>query len=164
MAPSRDDFRKIMGSFATGVTVITTNVDGRLHGMTASAFASLSLEPLLVLVCVDKTATSHDLIARSGCYAVNILPREQEHISNNFARKDADRQLEIADLPHRLGVTGAPLLEGCIAYVDCRVVNAYDGGDHTIYVGQVEDGAVPNSEPPLIFFRGRYMGVDGIQA
>ena len=158
---SKDDFRKILGSFATGVTVITTNVDGRLHGMTASAFASLSLEPMLVLVCVDKAAVSHDLIARSGSFAVNILKRQQEDVSTNFARKDPDRKLEIKDLPHRLGVTGSPILEEALAYLDCRIYQAYAGGDHTIFVGEVQEGGVQDGAP-LLFFRGRYMGGDSV--
>lgn len=161
MQPSKEDFRKILGSFASGVTVITTNVDGQLHGMTASAFASLSLEPMLVLVCVDKAAVSHDRITRSGSYAVNILARQHEDISTNFARKDADRKFEIKDLPHRLGVTGSPILEEALAYLDCHIYQAYEGGDHTIFVGEVQEGGVRDGAP-LLFFRGRYMGGDTV--
>ncbi|HZP25595.1 MAG TPA: flavin reductase family protein [Dehalococcoidia bacterium] len=160
MPVSKDDFRKILGSFASGVTVITTNTDGKLHGMTASAFASLSLEPELVLICVDKAAASHDLIARSGSFAVNILKREQEEISTNFARKDQDRSFEVKDVSHRLGATGSPIFTDALAYLECRVANAYEGGDHTIYIGAVEDGGIQEGAP-LLFFRGRYMGGDG---
>lgn len=156
MPVSKDDFRKVLSSFASGVTIITTSSDGVLHGMTASAFCSLSLEPMLVLVCVDKAANSHDLIARSGGFAVNILTQSQQELSTNFARKDQDRTFGIKDLPHRLGVTGSPILEDCLAYLDCRVAHAYEGGDHTIYVGQVEEAVVISDGAPLVYFRGAY--------
>jgi len=158
MPVSRDDFRNILGNFATGVTIVTTRVGDSTHGMTANAFSSLSLDPPLVLVCVDKTANSHELIAEAGFYAVNILSRGQQDISDEFARKAEGRTHSIDHLAHRFGVTGAPLLEGCLAYLDCRVTDAYEGGDHTIYVARVEDGAITLEGDPLIFFRARYSG------
>jgi len=160
MGPSADDFRRVMGQFATGVTVVTTRLGDELHGMTANAVAALSLEPLLVLVCVDKAADSHDILARSGTFAVNILSHEQAELSTRFADKDTEVAHRLDEVPHRFAATGSPILEGCLAYLDCRVVAQYPGGDHTIFVGQVEDAGAVEDGAPLIFHRGRYLRLD----
>lgn len=156
MAASAEQFRQVMGQFATGVTVVTTRLGDELHGMTANAVTSLSLEPLLVLVCVDKAADTHDILSESGVFAVNILSHEQAELSTRFADKDSDAAHRLSEVPHRFAATGSPILEGCLAYLDCRVVAQYPGGDHTIFIGQVEDAAVAGEGSPLIFHRGRY--------
>jgi len=145
-----------MGQFATGVTIVTTRLGDHLHGRTANAFTSVSLEPLLVLVCLDKKGDTHDLVQKSGIYAVNILSEEQEELSRLFARKDPDSSHRLDSVPHRYAATGAPIIEGCLAYLDCRVVDAVDAGDHTIFLGKVEEAAVNADGRPLLFFRGRY--------
>ncbi|MBI2862751.1 MAG: flavin reductase [Chloroflexi bacterium] len=157
MPPTKEEFRRAMGLFATGVTVVTTRLGDTLHGMTANAVCSVSLEPLMVLVCVDQQNDTHDLLQESGIFAVNILSEKQQHLAETFAIKRSphdDHRLE--SLPLRFGSTGAPILEGCLAYLDCRVVAQYPGGDHTIFLGQVVEVAAPGSDDPLLYFQSRY--------
>jgi flavin reductase (DIM6/NTAB) family NADH-FMN oxidoreductase RutF len=153
MPVSKDEFRAALSRFASGVTVLTTlGTDSRPAGLTVSAFSSVSLEPPLVLACIDKRASLHDHLTEGRYFAVNILAEDQEGISRLFASKDEDR---FAGVRCRPGISGAPLLEGALAYVECRVVHAYPGGDHTIIVGEVESASVAD-HTPLAYFRGCY--------
>jgi flavin reductase (DIM6/NTAB) family NADH-FMN oxidoreductase RutF len=153
MAVSKDEFRRALGSFASGVTVVTAlSEDGQRLGLTVSAFSSLSLEPPLILICIDKRASAHDHLSEGRHFAVNILAEDQEQISARFASRDADRFNGLAIVE---GKTGSPLIEGAIAHIECRVTQAYPGGDHTIFIGQVEAVAI-DDENPLLYFRGRY--------
>ena len=149
-------FRRVMGHFATGVTILTTALGDELRGMTANAVCSVSLDPLLVLVCVSKQTHSHAILSESGVFALNVLTEEQEHLSRLFADDAVDAAHRLTGLSHRRGVTGAPILTDCLVYADCRVVAAYPGGDHTIFIGAVEDAGVLREGQPLIFFRGAY--------
>lgn len=146
------EFRNALGHFATGVTVVTLWRDGALHGMTANAFTSVSLDPPLVLVCVGKKGSTHDLIQSTGRFAVNILSEEQEHLSRYFAG-DRDPAVEIA-LKDEANAN-SPILEGAIAWLDCELWQSYDGGDHTIFVGRVNALKAVGGRP-LLFFRGQY--------
>jgi flavin reductase (DIM6/NTAB) family NADH-FMN oxidoreductase RutF len=152
-------FRRVMGHFATGVTILTTALGEDLHGMTANAVCSVSLDPLLALVCVNKQGRTHAVLSESGVFALNVLAEEQEHLSRLFADDAVDAAHSLTGLSYRRGVTGAPILTDCLAYVECRVVAAYAGGDHTIFVGAVEDVGVLREGEPLLFFRGAY-GLD----
>lgn len=156
MAPSKDDFRKAMGRFATGVTIITTKYENELHGMTANAVTSLSLDPMLLLVCVDKKADSHDILSKAGVFAVNILAEGQSNLSNRFAKKEFDGAHAMDDIPHRFAQSGAPIIEGALAYIDCKTVTEHHGGDHTIFIGEVLDAGEMNGDRPLLFYGGRY--------
>jgi flavin reductase (DIM6/NTAB) family NADH-FMN oxidoreductase RutF len=156
----KDEFRRAMSRFATGVTLITTRLEGELHGMTANAVTSLSLDPMLALVCVDKTADTHDILARAGIFAVNILNREQWEISNRFAKKEFDGAHGLDDIPHGFAVTGSPIIEGAIAYLDCRTTMEHHGGDHTIFIGEVLEAKEVSDAPPLLFYRGAYGDFD----
>jgi flavin reductase (DIM6/NTAB) family NADH-FMN oxidoreductase RutF len=156
MAAAREDFRRAMGRFATGVTIVTTRLGEDLHGMTANAVTSLSLEPLLVLVCVDKTADTHDILSKAGVFAVNILNKDQSTISDRFAKKEFDGAHGLEDLPHTFAVTGAPIIDGALAYLDCRTVTEHHGGDHTIFIGEVVEAKEVSDEEPLVFYRGKY--------
>lgn len=148
-----DEFRRILGHFATGVTVVTTvDADARPTGLTVSAFASLSLDPPLVLVCVAHKAQSYAALRESGRFAVNILSAAQEQASRRFATTRLDK---FAGVPHRLSPRGLPLLEGALAYLECTTVATHDEGDHTIFVGRVDAGDVAEGEP-LLYYRGRY--------
>lgn len=154
---STEEFRRVMGSFATGVTVVTTAAQDGLSALTVNAFCSVSLEPLLVLICVERTADTHRLLRQGGVFAVNVLHEGQEEVSRLFANKGTAKQLALQDLPHRVAVTGAPVLADALAYLDCRVVEAIEAGDHTVFIGRVEEAAVhPGGGAPLIFYRGAY--------
>ena len=153
MAIEKNELRRVMGHFATGVTVITTlRKSGELHGLTANAFTSVSLIPPLVLVCVDKKAESYPCFEESKVFTVNILASDQEALSRRFAVSGGEKFQGVA---YRSGANGAPILEGSLAYIECRVTNTIDGGDHTIYLGEVEQ-AETREVKPLLFFRGGY--------
>lgn len=154
-------YRRIVGHFATGVTVVTTAVDGWLHGMTANAFASLSLEPLLVLVCVDKSTHAHGEFERASHFGVNILAQDQEDLSNLFATKAPPERGSLRGIPHRFGPHGAPIVEGALAYLECAVADRLPGGDHTIFLGEVMAGEVLRAAPPLLFYQGKYRRIGG---
>lgn len=146
-------FRRTLGCFPTGVTVMTAlGADGTATGVTVSAFSSLSLSPPLVLFCLDKK-TSCLGVFLEGCFGVNILSQDQKDVSVAFARRSGDKWQGIAQ---RRGATGVPLLEGCVASLECRVVQVFDGGDHKIIVGQVENVEHDETRRPLLYFRGGY--------
>lgn len=144
--------RKIMGRFATGVTVVTIGKDGQHGGLTANAVCSLSLDPPLVLVAVDKRAGSHAELLEHRCFAVNILASDQEEISQRFAKSGPK---DFTGLEWKTAVTGAPILAGTLGYVDCRVSDVLHGGDHDIFVGEIVAGEVSEGQP-LLYFSGKY--------
>jgi len=145
-----------MSRFATGVTVITTRLGDEVHGMTANAVTSVSLDPVLILICVDKTADTHDILPQAGCFAVNILDRDQEEISRVLATKKGERSTKLDGVAHSFGATGAPLIDGSLAQLDCLIVKEYEGGDHTIFLGEVVAAKESGEGEPLVFYGGRY--------
>jgi flavin reductase (DIM6/NTAB) family NADH-FMN oxidoreductase RutF len=156
MALTRDEYRRLIGSFATGVTVITAAHGQEVRGMTANAVTSLSLEPLLLLICVDKRTVTHQFLEEAQHFAVNILAEDQEQVSRALASRDSEDARRLIGYRHHPGHTGAPILEDCLAYVECRITEVLQGGDHSIFIGQVEAGEVLRDVPPLLFFRGKY--------
>ena len=151
------EFRHAMGCFATGVTIVTVDLDGEVHGMTANAFASVSLDPFLVLVCVDhKTKTHAHLHARKR-FGINVLSENQRAISEYYARPERthERAEQEAGARFERAQHGTPMLRGALAYLECRLHSAQDAGDHTIFIAEVEDVVVREGEP-LLFFRGKY--------
>jgi flavin reductase (DIM6/NTAB) family NADH-FMN oxidoreductase RutF len=151
------EFRSIMGHFATGVTVVTAAAGDELQGMTANAVCSLSLDPVLLLVCVDKTTHTHGVIERAGAFAVHILADDQEDVSRIFARKLPPQTGSLRGQRYRRGESGSPLLEDCLAYIDCRVADMLQGGDHSIFIGEVvAQRIVRDGARPLLFYRGGY--------
>lgn len=150
------EFRDLLGSFATGVTVITTNHGGLLHGMTANAVCSVSLDPLLLLVCVDRRAHCHQQVLAAERFGVNVLGADQRAMSDLFARTQEPEVGELRGAPFHLGDHGVPILDGTLAHVECRLADAHRAGDHEIFVGQVLAGRIEREDPPLVFFRGRY--------
>jgi flavin reductase (DIM6/NTAB) family NADH-FMN oxidoreductase RutF len=156
----QDDFRRVMARFATGVTVMTTRAGDAPHGMTANAVASVSLDPLLLLVCVERTTYMSRMVRESGVFALSILAADQRELSNRFA--DRDRPMgaaQFAGIPTTTGPTGTVVLADAIAWVDCRVWAIHDGGDHEIVVGEVVDLGVGRDAPPLGYFRSAYVPV-----
>ncbi len=153
MAVTSEAFRQALGHFASGVTVVTTrNASGQPCGLTASAFTSVSLDPPLILVCIDHQATSHAPLGEHGWFAVHILAKDQEALARRFASASPDK---FDGLAYRPGRQGVPLLEEALAVLECRVVHAYPGGDHTIFVGRVEAVRVTGGQP-LLYYRGGY--------
>ena len=151
-------FRHVMRKFATGVTVLTVRDGDSLHGMTANAFASVSLSPTLILVCIEKGNTTHAFVSRSGNFAMNILSASQELLARRFAKQIVVSTDPFADIAYHSGATGAPIFDDCIAYVDCHVIAAHEAGDHTIFVGHVEAAGFGSAheDAPLLWFNGTY--------
>ena len=154
------EFRNVIGHFATGVTVITTGDGDELHGMTANSVTSLSLDPVMLLICVDKTSHTWRMLEASGAFTVNILGAHQEDVSRAFAKKGEPEIGSLRGFPFVRGRTGTPRLEDCRAFVECKVAEVLDGGDHSIFLGEVVDEGIVTDGPPLIFYRGRYATID----
>ncbi|MGC1677020.1 MAG: flavin reductase family protein [Candidatus Binataceae bacterium] len=153
MPIEKNELRRVMGHFATGVTVITSlRSSGEMHGLTANAFSSVSLVPPLLLICVDKKAESYPCFEESKVFTVNILSAEQEALSRKFAVSGGNK---FEGVSYRIGANGVPILDGSIAYLECRLSGSMDAGDHTVYLGEIEQ-AETHEAKPLLFFRGGY--------
>lgn len=160
MTPALDSasFRQALGRFACGVTVMTTVVDGVDHALTASAFSSVSLDPPLVLVCVDHKNRFHDAMLAAGAWAVSILPESAQDAATWFATRGRPLAGQLDKVPHHRGaVTGAALLDDALAWLECRTWRLHEGGDHSIVVGEVVWAAVSEAiDHPLLYYRSRY--------
>jgi flavin reductase (DIM6/NTAB) family NADH-FMN oxidoreductase RutF len=156
MPVSSEEFRAALSRFPSGITVVTTR-DGedKFHGITVSAFCSLSLEPPRVLICIEKTTGSHVALEESQAFVVNVLSADQRELSELFA-STAENKFDQIDF--ETGLDDIPVLLGCIATLECRVTNAFDGGDHSIFVGEVEKAAVHDGDP-ILYFRGDYRAI-----
>lgn len=155
------DYRHALGRFATGIVVVTTSVDGEDHAMTVNSFASVSLDPPLVLFSCEKVARFHEAITHAGTWAVSVLGEHQREASRWFASRGRPFEGQFDAFATRRGsVVEALLLEGSLAVVECRTVGAYEGGDHTVVVGEVVavDVAGPGVSP-LLYFDGAYRGL-----
>lgn len=146
-------FRDVLGHFASGVVVVTAAGPGGPLGFTCQSFASLSLEPPLVSFSPARTSTTWPQIRAVGRFCVNVLAADQQPHSDRFARSGTDK---FAGVRWRSGPSGAPVLDGVCAWIDCTLWREYDGGDHTIAVGQVEALGADTSRTPLLFHRGTY--------
>jgi flavin reductase (DIM6/NTAB) family NADH-FMN oxidoreductase RutF len=152
-------FRHVMGRFASGVTVMTTSAAGRMHGMTVSAFASQSLDPLLILVSVERSTTMHKLVMESRAFAINILGEQGEGTARFFADNARLSGPEFKEGAYHLGATGSPILEEATGYLEATVDRTLDAGDHTIIVGQVVALNIVRDAAPLIYYRSGYRGL-----
>jgi flavin reductase (DIM6/NTAB) family NADH-FMN oxidoreductase RutF len=152
-----EEFRRVMGHFATGVTVVTSrDPEGRPVGLTVNAFTSVSLDPLLVLVCIHRRASGHDALLGCGHFAVNVLAEDQEGLALRFATRDPSErflELDVAD-----GPLGSPVVPGALAWLECRVREVFPGGDHSVVLGEVMECSSREGRP-LIFFQGRLRGL-----
>jgi flavin reductase (DIM6/NTAB) family NADH-FMN oxidoreductase RutF len=157
VAPDAREMRRIFGRFATGITVVTAGRETP-RGMTANSFASVSLEPPLVLVCVQRNATMHETIREAGSFAVSVLAAHQERVARLFAdrtRPPGQLQFDAVDAipgPH----TGAPVLSGALAWLECKLATVYEGGDHSIFLGEVQTLGRGMTEDALLFFDGGF--------
>lgn len=159
------EFRNTMGLFATGVTVVTARVSHERRGMTANSLTSVSLHPPLLLVCVDQSASMHPILEVAETFAVNILAADQRAVSDVFARR-GHNDAEMNGVAYHDAPGGSPVLDGVLAWAECRIEERYSGGDHTILVGRVESIAVERPDAaPLLFFSGSYRALgDSIEA
>ncbi len=153
MSVDPDEFRAVLGRFPSGVTVVTTRGgDGADQGMTVSAFCSVSLEPPLILICIEKNASVYDALTKAPGFAVNILSAKQEQIARRFAIIDIDR---FEGIGFTRSSSGYAILDDVLGVIECRRTTLYDGGDHTLVLGEVEATRV-ESGTPLLYYRGGY--------
>lgn len=154
--PDKASFRYAMGHFATGVTVMTTAVGSRLHGMTVSAFASVSLDPMLILVSVERTTVMHRMVLESRAFAINILGERSESTARFFADNARLDGPEFRPGSYTLGVTGSPILTEATGHIEAKLDATHEAGDHTIIVGRVVALHIAREEAPLIYYRSGY--------
>src|SRR5680860_752889 len=151
-------FRRAVGRFATGVTVVSTFVDGHHHAMTANAFASVSLEPPLVLVCVENDARFHDAVLDRGEWGVSVLDDTARGTADWLATPGRPLVGQLDRVPHHIGpITGAALVDAALATLECRTVSLHQAGDHVIVVGRVVGASLaPDGQGPLLYHRSGY--------
>jgi 3-hydroxy-9,10-secoandrosta-1,3,5(10)-triene-9,17-dione monooxygenase reductase component len=156
-APSVDTaaFRQVLGHFPTGVVVVTSHLEDKPAGLSVGSFCSLSLDPPLVLFCVDRVSQTWPVVERTGVFCVNVLADDQEHVARMFSTRGVDR---FAGIGWDAAPSGAPILDGVLAWIDCTVERVDEGGDHFIVIGRVLDLGVRREARPLVFFRGGYGG------
>ena len=155
MPISQDEFKHVMRNWASGVTVVTLRDGDRIHGLTVSGFIGLSLNPPQALISVGETMRSHGMIELGRCFVINFLREDQRELADRFAGRmgDIDR---FAGVTTRSGVTGAPVLEDCLAWLDCLLIDQHRSGDHIIYIGEVVASGINGSERPLVYWNGAY--------
>jgi flavin reductase (DIM6/NTAB) family NADH-FMN oxidoreductase RutF len=149
------DFKAVMGRFTTGVTVVTTALGSQRAGITVNAFCSVSLDPPLVLVCIERTAHIHDLLIEAGVFAVNLLAERQDEVARCFAVSSDRRNDEFCGCETGIVQTGAPVLRDTLGFLDCVITGVFPGGDHSIVVGRVEALGAADRKP-LVYYRSQY--------
>ncbi|HIG00595.1 MAG TPA: flavin reductase [Myxococcales bacterium] len=157
MPISEDEFKNCMGAWPSGVTVVTSRYQDRIHGMTVSDFSGASLSPPLAVILANRESITTEMIAQGKCFGVNILAVDQQGLSNRFASKKLEH-VRFEGVDYDTGETGAPLVRGAVANLDCSLHATYEAGDHLIYVGLIESVRVLPGEP-LVYWNGRYCGV-----
>ena len=151
-----DEFRKIFGHFPTGITVIGMNNNGQLSGITANSVTSVSLDPMLLLVCIAKSAASHNKLKSAGNFSINFLSNQQKDVSQFFA-STASKENPMGDFEYRLGGNESPIFNDVIAWVECSIIDWFPGGDHSIVIGEVSEMKIENaSYQPLVYYNGQY--------
>lgn len=155
----KEQLRRALSTFTTGVTLITTlDINGKFHAMTANAFASVSLEPPLVLVCIADDTITHGNVTKHQIFGVNVLTSNQQQMAAYFAKPPHQRNRNVNTDTEQSSI-GVPRIKGTLAFLGCRVVKSYRHGDHTIYIGEVEDLVIGPRETPLIFFESEFAGL-----
>ena len=156
MLVDRDVYRKIAGRYATGIAIVTTRADGVDHAMTVNSFASVSLDPILTLFCAEKIARFHDAVLAAGVWGVSVLGEDDEEASRYFAKRGRPLEGQLHGWPHHHGELGVALFDRAVATLECRTTAVYDGGDHSIVVGEVIAVDTPSQGEPLLYHEGRY--------
>jgi flavin reductase (DIM6/NTAB) family NADH-FMN oxidoreductase RutF len=155
MSVSEHTFRQVMSTFCTGVTIVTFRSNGSLYGLTVSAFASLSLNPALVLVCIDKSGSSHNKMLETDCFAVNILSDKQKDLAWRFADSRLSSTERFTDT-ELLPDLSLPVFKNNLSYLICRISDRFDGGDHSIFIGEVQQADIDAENNPLIYYRSAF--------
>ena len=160
------ELRRACGQFTTGVTIVTVRDGDGFRGMTANSFTSVSLDPPLILVSVDRRNRTHQLMTEGSPFVVNVLSQGQQHWSDRFAGRHGDVQHQFDDIPSTLSATGVPIIADSLAALACRVVAIHPAGDHSLFIGQVEEIDHAPGPAPLLFYGGRYrsLHVDEVTA
>ena len=152
MSVSDQKFKELMKRFATGVTLITFKHQDSFGGLTVSSFCSLSMNPPLILICIDKKIVSHETLMLIKRFGVNICNSKQGKLAWDFANSNIDKDELIKSLSHTLTDEGTPLLNDSLATMECKITENYDGGDHTIFIGEVENGRFDEKGEPLVYY------------
>ncbi|MDQ0191017.1 flavin reductase family protein [Alicyclobacillus cycloheptanicus] len=153
-------FRHALGHFASSVTVVTLADEGRKTGLTVTAFSSLSLNPPYILICIDKQTDSLDVLRRSQAFVVNFLAAGQADLSNHFASTHPDK---FSGIDHHMGMLNIPILKDTVGWLECRLVQEVDGGDHIICIGLVEHASIDDQAEPLLYYTGKYRELKNMQ-
>ncbi|MGE5224006.1 MAG: flavin reductase family protein [Omnitrophica WOR_2 bacterium] len=159
MAVDPEEYRRAMRQWATGVSVVTTSLNGVRHGMTVNSFTSVSLTPPLLLVSLERSTRTHRLIKQAGFFGVTILSHSQQEVSDCFAGRHTELEDRFYNLKTHVLVTGAPFVDGGLAYVDCKVVSSYEVGTHTLFIGEVLALELTDLHQPLIYYNRTYKGL-----
>ena len=159
---SAETIRAARRRWASGVAIVTTREGEGYRGATVAAFTAVSLDPPLVLACLDREGRMASLVPETGVFAVSLLDRSQEFLAERFAGRAPLPDARLSGVPHTLGETGCPLLSGALAWFDCRVHDEHDGGDHRILIGEVvAAGLGEDTDDPLLNYEGRYRAIEG---
>ena len=154
--------RSMMGRFATGVTVVAARQGPFLSGMTANAIASISVDPPMMMASLSRRSETHTAIVGSHSFAISVLAADQRPLAECFAQPvSATKLRRFCDAPWHEAETGSPILDGAIAFFDCRLIERYDGGDHTIFLGEIVAAGFEQDADPLLFFAGEYRRLAG---
>ena len=156
MTVSPEELRSVLRQWASGVTVVTAGLDGVLHGMTVSSFASVALEPPLISVNIERRTRTHSLMEEAGAFAVSFLAKDQQDLAQHFGGGIPDTEERLEGVPYQLGPLGSPLLEGCLAGLECRVHAVLPAGSHSVFVGEAATWNIEHGKLPLIYWQREY--------
>ncbi len=156
MAVSSEIFRQVMSKCCTGVTIVTIKNNGVIHGLTVNAFTSVSLDPPLILICRKKNGNDDMFISEGHPFVVNILSEEQIELANRFVNSALNAEERFKNVPFRETERHVPILEGNLSHLECRIVNQFDGGDHIIFLGEVERADFSEGKRPLLFYKSQF--------
>ncbi len=159
MTSTSESLRSVMRHWATGVTLVTALEDGKPHGMTVSSLTSVSLSPPLILVCLERGTRTEGMVRRSGRFVVNILAADQQDLSDRFAGRIAGGRDRFAGVSNFPAPSGLPIVEGCLAYLDCTLASVYQAGTHAIVLGEVRSARKLREGSPLVYFNGGYRSI-----
>jgi flavin reductase (DIM6/NTAB) family NADH-FMN oxidoreductase RutF len=161
MTVSPEELRSVLRQWASGVTVVTAGIDGELHGMTVSSFSSVSLEPALISVNIERRTRTHSLMEESGAFAVSILASDQQNLAQHFGGGVPDTEERLEGVPYQLGPRGSPLLEGGLASLECRIHAVLPAGTHSVFVGEVVTWDIQGGKLPLVYWQRDYRDLSG---